>query len=100
MKERSAAKPKGGRGSADGKGTLLRQVASQPANTPDMYGPMEDRGWDPDGGNTPINVRSGINRKQQMLDAMAQVAQAQDQPMRPPAQTPDVRVQGGKRANY
>lgn len=52
----------------------------------DMYGPVEDQGWDPDGG-TPITVRNGINRQRQELNIMDMVAKpAGDQYRKPKAQ--------------
>ncbi|MDE2102799.1 MAG: hypothetical protein KGL39_36480 [Patescibacteria group bacterium] len=86
---------------ADGKGTLLKQVPSGRKSDPDMYGPMEDRGWDPDGSSAKMVNRPGINRKQQMLDVMDQVANsAPVGNTRPNAQVPNIRVQGGRMANY
>lgn len=91
---------------ADGKGTLLKQVKSgRSSGDADMYGRVEDSGWDPEtnswpGASTP-QVRTGINRNQQLLDVMEQVARPKaDGNRRPNAQTPNVRVQGGRMSNY
>lgn len=71
------------------------------SNTPDMYGSVEDQGWDPDGSTPQVTSRQGINRQQQMLNVMEMVAQAEknkgkptnkDSNPKPKAQTPNLKV--------
>jgi len=50
---------------------IKKKMKSKP--DADMFGRVENQGWDPDGG-TPIVQRNGINRQRQILDPMAQVS--------------------------
>jgi hypothetical protein len=59
---------------------------------PDMFGSVEDAGWDPDASTPSVNQRTGINRQQRFLGLIPD--DPASGPRKPNAQRPNLKDDG------